>query len=461
MAATCLAFAGPAPAQSAGPPTATASAVQSTVYRNATLIDGSGAASRPNVSIVVEGDRIKAVLPSGEAEVAFRTAEVVDANGLYALPGLIDTHVHYATSPNRRMAEGQMRRSLYSGVTAVRDMAGDTRALNELARASLLGEIPGPDVYYAALMAGPTFFQDRRTIASARGAEAGQTPWMQAITDETDMKIAVAMARGTGASAIKIYADLPARLVAGITAEAHRQGLPVWTHFAVFPATPKEVVDAAVDVVSHICMLPNQFSNPLPQSFTDRPPFAYAEFRTENPQVTALFEQMSRQGTILDATLGICAFKEKKGAKTGPQPDGAADLSARLTAQARRMGVAISAGTDLETPWWGQFPYLHDELELLVREAGFSPAEAIVSATSTAARALGRQGDMGTVQVGKLANLMFVSKDPLADVRNLRAVTFTVKRGVVYRRENFKPLAFGEGSGPAEAPAATPTTEAR
>ncbi len=94
------------------------------------------------------------------------------------------------------------------GVTAVRDMADDLRAVGELTRAALVGEIAAPDIYYAALMAGPNFFTDKRTAQTSAGGIVGHVPWMQAVVDDTDLPLAVAQARGTSATAIKLYADL-------------------------------------------------------------------------------------------------------------------------------------------------------------------------------------------------------------------------------------------------------------
>ncbi len=126
---------------------------------------------------------------------------------------------------------------------------------------------------------------------------------MQAITSRTDLKLAVAQARGTGASAIKIYADLPASLVTAITAEAHRQHLLVWAHAAVFPALPSEVVNAGVDVVSHACMLGYEVSMPRVQSYEDKAPVDFAKLKRPNQTMDALFADMKRRDTILDATL--------------------------------------------------------------------------------------------------------------------------------------------------------------
>ena len=92
---------------------------------------------------------------------------------------------------------------------------------------------------------------------------------MQAVTAETNLPMAVAEARGTGATALKLYADLSAELVKSITAEAHRQHLLVWAHAAVFPALPSDVVDAGVDVISHACLLGYQITSPPVASYED------------------------------------------------------------------------------------------------------------------------------------------------------------------------------------------------
>ncbi len=137
-----------------------------------------------------------------------------------------------------------------------------------------------PDIYYAALMAGPSFFEDPRTQAIAQGATAGEVPWEQAIDDNADLNIAVAKAAGTDATGVKIYANLSGHLVAGITRAAHGLGMRVWAHGMVFPATPQEVVDAGVDTVSHTCYLAYQAMTKRPDSYQRRFPIDFRSSRT-------------------------------------------------------------------------------------------------------------------------------------------------------------------------------------
>jgi len=412
------------------------------VYRGAALIDTAHGVVRPDVSIVVEGQRIKAVVPTRELA-AIPGAQILDMTGRFVLPGLIDSHQHLATPPDRKFAQAMMRRDLYSGITAVRDMADDLRSIGELARESLLGEIPGPDIYFAALMAGPSFFNDPRTSAAAQGAVAGSVPWMQAITEQTDMPLAVAMARGTYATGIKIYANLPGSLVKKITAEAHRQGILVWAHAAVFPASPKEVIEAGVDSVSHVCYLTYQVYDKMPQSYAKRFDNDDARFvHGDDPRIAALFDEMRRRGTILDATVSIhAAFEQHPAQHPGRRIYlCSSKLAFQLTNQAYRAGVQISTGTDEVSPAADPYPQLYDELGELVAGARMPIAEVLKSATVIGAKALGHEAEMGTIERGKLANLLFVEKSPLENIENLRTVVLTVKRGTRFPRSAYVPV---------------------
>ncbi|HRH20014.1 MAG TPA: amidohydrolase family protein [Brevundimonas sp.] len=419
-------------AQDPAPPAARIS-----VYRNAVLIDGTGADARPGMSIVIADDRIQAVAPDADITPP-DGAEIIDAGGLYVLPGLIDTHVHLGTDPSRAWAEATLRRLLYSGVTAVRDMAGDARFLAELQRQVLVGEVPGPDLYYVALMAGPSFFIDPRTHAAARGTTPGQAAWMQAVDADTDMALAVARARGTGATAIKIYANLDGQTVHRIIEEAHRQDFPVWAHGMLFPGLPADIVAAGPEVISHVCYLGYQLP-PRPANYHERTGVDVSLFEAGIPtEITTLFDQMHESGIVLDATARIYAPGPGGDAPGSWRCEG--DLAFRLINEAWRRGVMISAGTDGDTAWDHPYPALHEELELLTDRAGLPPMEAIRAATAVAARAVNQEDQMGTIEPGKLANLVFVHDDPLADVSNLRSVAFTVRRGVAYQREDYVPV---------------------
>ena len=412
------------------------------VYRHANLIDGTGAPARADMAVVTDGERIAAVVPDRDLKSDhLQGVEEVDLTGRFLLPGFIDTHVHLATQPNRPQAEAQLRRLIYSGVTAVRDMAGDVRSLADLSRAARVGEIAAPDVHYVALMAGPSFFTDPRTAASAQGEIPGKVPWMQSIDGQTDLKTAVALARGTSASAIKVYANLPGPVVAAITAEAHRQNIPVWAHGMVFPATPNEVIAAGVDVASHTCYLGYQAMDRRPPTYQQRSDFPVdaSLFRSDNPATSALFGEMKRRGTILDATIYVYQIAEKRERQAGRVPFCTEALAIRLTNHAYRSGVRISTGTDGDTPAGNPWPSLFGEFALLGGPVGMKPEDVIQATTKNGAAAAGQGSEMGTVEAGKLANLVVLSADPLKSVDNMKSVVLTVKRGRRYPRADFKP----------------------
>ena len=117
-----------------------------TIYRHATLIDGTGGASRPDMAVITEGERIVAVVPDAALKPAqVEGAKLIDLSGRFLLPGYIDSHQHFATPPDRAEAEARLKRDIYSGITGTRDMADDLRQMADVARAARVGDIPSPD----------------------------------------------------------------------------------------------------------------------------------------------------------------------------------------------------------------------------------------------------------------------------------------------------------------------------
>jgi imidazolonepropionase-like amidohydrolase len=418
------------------------------VYRRATIIDGTGGPARPSMTIVIDGSKIVLVAPDDEVTAdqvpggEDGDTQVYDLAGQFVIPGLIDSHQHIATPPNRAVAEATLRRHVYGGVTAIRIMADDLRQISDLARAARTGEIPGPDIHFAALMAGPSFFDDPRTWQVSKGETPGSVPWMQAITEATDLPLAVAMARGTHAVAVKIYADLPGPAVAAIAAEAHRQGIGAWAHAAVFPASPGEVIRAGVDSVSHVHLLAYEAAAAELSTYKEKPQVDYDRFGTgDDPLMESLFAQMRSRGTILDATASMWSRTHEAPADPEGQERASRNsaLSASLTAQAYRAGVPISTGTDYETAPEHPYPALHEEMAFLVKHCDIPAEQAIRCATLVGARSIGAEATMGTVESGKLANLVVLAEDPLADMANLGSVTLVVKRGHRFVRSEYQP----------------------
>jgi imidazolonepropionase-like amidohydrolase len=237
--------------------------------------------------------------------------------------------------------------------------------------------------------------------------------------------------------------------VRDIAAEAHRHGILVWSHAAVFPATPADAIDGGVDVVSHVCMLAYQASKTMPPEYHNRAAVEADKFARDNAVIAKLFDDMKKRGTILDATLWVYEemSKEHAAEPKSPAPYCSADLAAKLLGQAYRAGVAISAGTDGFSDWKEPYISLDEEIALLVTKGGMRPADALRAATFVGARTIGKASEMGTVEPGKLADFVVLAKNPLDDVANLKTVTLTVKRGVRFRRADYRPVTTDEAKG--------------
>jgi hypothetical protein len=406
------------------------------VLTKATVIDGTGAAPRPLMTVVIEDGLIVDLYPSGSRK-PLPNAQILDLADKTIIPGLIESHFHLGQLPTRERRYAELERMLYGGVVVAREMAGDMRIVGEASRSALVGEVPAPDIYYAAVMGGAYFATtDPRTIQSALGLEPGNVPWSQALTPETDLRLAVARAAGTGATGIKLYAQLHAKLIQAITEEAHRQGLRVWSHATVYPDRPIEVVRAGVDVVSHVCGLGWQDGDVDPGlhrrfNITSRPGFDANVVEPDSPEMIALFEEMARRGTILEPTLA-------NHVRPGDDRFGCtADLVVGLTRAAHRAGVSMVTGTDFHADDNHPYPSLHREIETLVRHEVLTPLEAIVAATRNGARAIGIEDSHGTVEPGKVANLLVLHANPADNIQVLRSVFLVIKRGEVYLRTKY------------------------
>jgi imidazolonepropionase-like amidohydrolase len=425
-----FAFAAPVRTQNATP---TATTVL--VLEHASLIDGRSDAVRSNVTIVIRGSEI-AEVRSTPLPAMPDNSFVLDVAGAWVIPGLVDSHVH-VSEDSRKAIEDALERALRGGVTTVRDMAGDARQLAGLQRDALLGAILSPDIVYSALFAGAEFFTDPRAVDVTRGAVPGEVAWARAVRPGTDLMAAALEAKGAGASAVKIYADLPPADLARVAAAAHAQGLRVWSHATVFPSRPSDALAAGVDVISHASLLYWQTTKEVPRAYgPHRDAAPPASGAASSPVLATLYAEMKRRGTILDATLFISKAQAERAADSGRKQyfEAFRDFSAAAVRAAHTAGVQISAGTDDMIDNGKDFPNLHEELRLLV-DCGFTPMQAIQAATRVSAEASGLGDRIGTVESGKRANLVVLGADPTTNVSNTTSIRFVIKAGRLVVRQ--------------------------
>lgn len=387
------------------------------VLQDVTVVDVVAGTTVPHRRVVLRGDTIAAVEPAEAPPVPDEELRL-DGAGLYVIPGLVDHHVHLGPG-----SEDDLRRALRGGVTMVQAMAGDTRLDGDLSREVLAGELEGPDVYYAAFMAGPAFHEDPRVQGASLGYARGTAPWMQAVTDTTDPVVAVAEAKGTGASVLKLYAMMDAGLAERLTAEGHRLGMTVVAHGTVFPARPSELVAAGVDVLTHAAYLSWEGAPTVrAEDAWDRKKGPYGTVPPDSPAITDVLEAMAARGTYLEPTLWV--FQQ------GEDVDSTlVRWSQAVTREADALGVPILAGTDgLIGRGPRALPNIHGEMAALVR-AGLTPARALAAATITDARSMKLAGSHGSVAPGKVADLVLLTDDPLEDIAATTHIRYVVRRG--------------------------------
>ncbi|MFN2316452.1 MAG: amidohydrolase family protein [Gemmatimonadales bacterium] len=390
------------------------------IIHNVTVVDVAQGTLVPNQRIVIRGDTIAAV-ESMTAPAPGDASQTIDGAGLFAIPGLVDHHVHLGPGMDSALV-----RAVRGGVTMVQAMAGDNRVAGNYARAVLAGELKGPEIAYASVMAGPDFFADPRFRSAGLGYAPGLAPWAHAVTAGTNAVMSVAGARGSGAEVLKLYAMMDAPLVARLTNEAHRQGMRVIAHGAVFPARPSELVAAGVDILTHVPYLSWEGAPELTaEDSWNRRNGPYDTFPADAPAMRTLIQQMATRGTWLEPTLWVF--------HRDPADSVMQQWGREVTRAAHRAGVPILAGTDgLIGGGAETLPNIHEEMALMVR-AGLSPADALATATINPARVMGRGETHGLVAAGRVADLLLLEANPLADIRATRSIRHVVRRGEVVR----------------------------
>ena len=374
----------------------------------ATLIDGRGGSPVADSVVVVRGERIVAAGPRASVRVP-AGAEVFDARGLTLVPGLIDAHFHIDGD------DGLPALFLSHGVTSLRD--------------------PGQwiEAYDAARAAGspvPRLFLTGPHLDSPPAAYPADS---HVVRDAEEARLAVARFAAQGASAFKVYFRLPVALIRVVCEEAHRRGLPVTSHLEIVDAA--DAVRAGVDGVEHVtsfgtALLPARDAEKYRQAvLADNAARREGRYEVwskadlDGPRARAIITLLAERGTYLSPTLAI--FERRAGDKDTK------DVHVRgfkqmleFTGRARRAGVRVVVGSHSAVPKAERGWAYQRELELLV-EAGLTPMQAIVAGTSENARFFRVEERLGSVEPGKLADLLLVEGDPLKDIgvmRNVRRV---------------------------------------
>ena len=440
-------------------PAETPAVSPTTAIVGATLWDGTGRGPVANAVTLVRGDRILCAGSAGECPVP-HGARIIDAQGQYLIPGLIDSHVHLLFLVNGSAGEElalDLRNLLAQGVTTVRDMGNDPGALLPRVRALSTA----PRVYAMQLVAGRRFFFNGfRGTTTARGVvyrqppaltmqRLGWKPLMFLPYDDPDA--IVAQAREAGAMGLKLYAQLDSGSVRRLTEAAHRAGMPVWGHAWLQPTSVLEESMAGMEGVVHAAGLAGElFTVEERDSLVNDGDLQTATAKVgtvgaaHDARVLAALDSMAHRGTFFEPTLdavrqSVANYDTRTRHLPSIQEDysrAAARFGVEVAREAVRRGVRISAGSDHVA--YGpvrERATLFGELQLLVDSIPMSPTAALLAATRDAALAIGGEAAdlVGTIQPGRYADLVLLSKSPLENIANLESVELVMQGGKVWR----------------------------
>ena len=429
---------------------------------NVTLVDVATGRSRGDMTVVLAGDRIAAVGASAQLSPP-AGARIVDGSGRYLVPGFWDMHVHFMNT-----GESALPLLVAHGVTSVREMGGRIAETREWQAKMAWGKLVGPRIRTSGPVLESPQYMARVRVRDARlnGQLAPRVlPYRIGIANAADARRAIDSLDRLRVDFVKLRNSGSREAYFAILAAAREKGLAVAGH-APGVATLREAADSGQ----------RSFEHSLAEQIARVP---VAERR-------ALYARLAANGTWYVPTLVVLSAPRTPDSEVVALLDdesGSSDPRRRLmppplvdwwrvqvtermqdTVAARRLadvwraaydrtleivrgvraaGVPILVGTDAGSVM--VFPGLsvHEEMELLVRDAGLTPREALWGATLGPARYFEMDRELGTIEVGKIADLVLLDADPLVDIRNTVRIRAVVLRGEVIDRDRRERLLEG------------------
>jgi imidazolonepropionase-like amidohydrolase len=390
------------------------------VIQHGTLIDGSGNPPTFNQAIIIEGNRIASIgpLPEGIRHGEGNHTQVVDATGQWIMPGLIDGHCHLSFGFPQMSGGPSTRGTTSPGFSALRA----ARNAQQVLRAGVTSvAVPGGtwfndvairDAIHTGLIEGPRIACAGRFIVTYGGITDNEPSWVGTpehtigvlANNVSEMITEVRRQCKHGVDFIKLadstWGDtqlLAPEELSAVVQEAHRRGARVTIHSRGAGST-KAAAEAGMDWILH------------------------ADLASD-----AELEVVAEAGVRLMPTMTFL----RRGVEVGPEFGRGPremdhirrhwDSAVHMLERARALGVTIMCGTDSGNSPLMPYGKLHaHEAEILVRYGGYTPMEAIVATTRNTAYAMGLEDDLGVLQPGKLADVIILKSDPLADIRVLQ-----------------------------------------
>jgi imidazolonepropionase-like amidohydrolase len=422
----------PAPKPAAAPPE------PSLAITHVTVVDVAAGVLVAGQNVIVRGGRIVAVGDTARVAVP-AGATVVHGRGRFLIPGLWDMHVHALF--DAEVARTFLPRFVAEGVTGVRDMGGKVEVMRAARFALLAGTLVGPRLVAAGrILDGPQPVDSSVSIAVGTPEQA---------------RAAVDSLANSGADFIKVYTLLPRAAYFAVLREAARLHLPVAGHVPA-DVTTLEAADSGQRSIEHLrdeveplCKAADAACGRLLDSLRAHRVWLVPTLVVLRAKAILNDSSLIRDprlstmpSLVRDAWEAIRAGKQDRPSAYWREKRTRFFGELALTGAAWKDNVPLLAGTDAGALYTYPGSSLHDELAQLVR-AGLTPAAALRAATLGPAEFLGATDTLGTVAAGKVADLVLLDADPLADIRNTRSIRAVVLRGQLFGRDALDALGPG------------------
>lgn len=380
----------------------------------ATIVDGTGGAPIADGCVIITDGIISAAGRKADIEIP-ENAQIVNARGLTLLPGFIDSHFHLDG------VHGLPAQFLQNGVTSLRDPGAWIEAYD--------GERKSGKAIPRLFLAGPHI--DMFPPAYPRDAYV--------VRDAEEAVREVNRLADQGASVIKVYFRLPPAIIREVCKAAHARGIPVTAHLETTEA--REAIEAGLDGIEHITsfgltLVPQREGEKYRQIVladnNARKQGRYDVWKSINPDrpvTDSLGVFLKKRGTFISPTLGAFEYQAAAG-----QPLDTARLEGfgkmkKITGKLHRAGARIVVGSHSMIPYAETGWAFQREMELLV-ESGLSPAAVITAATLQNARFFRIEDRLGSIEIGKQADLILIKGDPLKNISAARNVSKVMLNGV-------------------------------
>ena len=433
---------------------------QTLVLQHVNVIDATGSPTKTDQTVIIKDSVISAV--GRNIAVTTGDVRVVNASGKFLIPGLWDMHTHVAgITADPQWGKTLLPQYLAYGITSIRDMAGETASLLEWKRQQAEGTLRGPRM----LIAGPFIDGSKNGFTYPGDVIEATTP---AAGRET-----VRLLKQKGVDFIKVGSQLSRETFLAVAEECKLQRIPFLGHVpdSVTPLegsvagmkSQEHLFGIALSVSRNEDVLRKEISVAREHNDSKAYSAAVAESQStlDEGKARALFAGFKQNCTWIVPTLVWTEVTSTLSQRTNPGetawdknlnnlpdtlrqkwapgshliPDGAQAYYARklqsdlhIVQLMHQAGVRLLAGSDSLDPYVFPGESLHRELELLVK-AGLSPMEALQAATINPAQFFGLQNDLGTIEVGKKADLVLLEADPLEDISNTRKIAAIIQGG--------------------------------